>query len=257
MTITEAAALYFEVRGSGEPVLLVPGTPGDGGQFDTLAEILADRHTVITYDRAGASRSAAASASTVADHADHAAGLVRARTTRPAVVYGTSNGALVALELALRHPALVARLVLHEPPLLSVLADPAPVGAMLGQVIGGAMQQGGPPAALDAFLRFAFGDGVVDGWPAEFRGRMLANAASVFEVELPAFQSYRPDEQALAGLSVPVVVAVGRDQQAPFFLEIGEWIASRVGRTVTRTPGAHGPHFTCPAELAGEPFFVA
>ncbi|HET7416899.1 MAG TPA: alpha/beta hydrolase [Solirubrobacterales bacterium] len=251
MTRTEtAAALYFEVRGAGDPMLLIPGTPGDGGQFDALADVLADHRTVITYDRAGASRSALASAATVADHADDAAGLLRARATRPAVVYGTSNGAMVALELALRHPSLVERVILHEPPLLSVLADPAPVGAMLGEMIGSAMQRGGPPAALDAFLRFAFGDDVVAGWPAELRERMLANAESVFGVELPAFQAYRPDEQALADLSVPVTVAVGRDQGAPFFLEAAEWIAARAGAEVVRTPGAHGPQFTCPAELA-------
>lgn len=255
MTTTQAAnTLYFEIRGSGDPVLLIPGTPGDAGQFDPLADVLAERHTVITYDRAGASRSAGPTVGTVDAHADDAAALLREHADGSAIVYGTSNGALVALELALRHPALVRRAVLHEPPLLSVLADPAPVGAMLGEVIGTAMEQGGPPAALNAFLRFAYGDDIVDAWDDLFRNRMLANAEFVFMTELPAFQSYRPDETALARLEVPVVVAVGEAQQAPFFHEAAGWIADRVGVDVAITPGAHGPQFTCPTELAAAVF---
>ena len=252
-----SAGLYFEMRGTGSPVLLIGGTPGDGGQFDALADLLADRHLVVTYDRTGTSRSPAPShwtSTTVAEQADDAARLLASLVTQPATVYGTSNGAVVALELALRHPALVSRAVLHEPPLLTVLADPEPVGTMLGTLIGTAMQAGGPPAALDAFLRFAFGDAVVDGWPAELRGRMLANADMVFAVELPAFQGYRPDEAALAAARVPIEVAVGEDQQAPFFVEAAGWLVAHAGARLIRTPGAHGPQFTCPERLAAAIF---
>lgn len=243
-------ALYFEIRGSGTPVLLIPGTPGHGGQFEALADVLASTNLVLLYDRAGASRSAAVPGNGPVGHADDAAALLRAHVSSPAVVYGTSNGALVALELALRHPSLVSRAVLHEPPLLSVLAEPAPVAAMLDEIVGGAMRQAGPRAALEAFLRFAYGDDVVAAWPTELRDQMLANADTVFSVEMPAFQAYRPDEAALQAVDVPVTVAVGVDQQAPFLFEAADWLASRLGVTVTRVPGAHGPQFTGPARLA-------
>lgn len=252
-----SADLYFEMRGAGSPVLLIGGTPGDGGQFDELADLLADRHLVVTYDRTGTSRSPAPpgwTSTTVAEQADAAAGLLGSLVSEPATVYGTSNGAAVALELAVRHPSLVDRAVLHEPPLLTVLADPEPVGTMLGTVIGSAMQAGGPRAALDAFLRFAFGDAVVDGWPVELGERMLANADMVFAVELPAFQAYRPDEAALAAARVPIEVAVGHDQQAPFFAEAARWLVAHAGARLVHTPGAHGPQFTCPDRLAASLF---
>jgi pimeloyl-ACP methyl ester carboxylesterase len=247
------AELYFEVRGSGAPVLLIAGTPGDGGQFDELADVLARDHLVITYDRVGTSRSPAPPArtdTTVADQADDAAGLLRKLVTEPTAVYGTSNGAAVALELALRHPALVSRAILHEMPLLTVLADPGPVAAMLGDVIGTAMAAGGPPAALDAFLRFAYGDAIVDAWPSDLRARLLANADMVFTMELPAFQAYQPDEAALAAHHPPFEVAVGVDQPAPFFLEAAEWLATRSHSPLIRTPGAHGAHLSDPEALA-------
>jgi pimeloyl-ACP methyl ester carboxylesterase len=254
MTMTaETVDLYWETRGGGPAVLLVPATPGDGRQFAATAAALADDHLVVTYDRRGTSRSGAPEgwgATTVGEQADDAAAVLRQVGVEQAVVYGTSNGAAVALELALRHPALVGGVVLHEMPLLSVLADPAPVGALIGGVVGPAMGAGGPRAALEAFLRFAWGDAVVDGWTPDLREALLANADMVFSIELPAFQAYRPDEAALTASTVPATILVGRDQQAPFFAEAATWLADRLATTVRRSPGGHGPQFTHPAELA-------
>ena len=79
---------------------------------------------------------------------------------------------------------------------------------------------------------------------------MLANAEMVFSVEMPAFQTYRPDEDRLAGCRVPATVLVGEDERMPFFGEAAQWVASRLGTTVDAAPGAHGPYFSAPAALA-------
>lgn len=245
--------LYWEAKGSGPAVLLIAGTPGDGGQLASLADELAGDHLVITYDRRGTSRSAIPtgwSETSVAEQADDAAAVLSRVGMRSALVFGTSNGAAVALELALRHPVRVERAVLHEMPLLSVLNDPAPVGSAIGSIIGAGMQAGGPRAALEAFLRFAFGDAIVDAWAPELRDRLLANAAMVFAVELPAFQAYRPEPDRLGACQVPVTVLVGADEQAPFFHEAARWLADHLGTTVRSAPGAHGAHFSDPAGLA-------
>ena len=245
--------LYWEATGSGPAVLLVPGTPGDGGQMEALANDLAADHLVVTYDRRGTSRSPAPAGwaeTSLAEQADDAAAVLAGVGLSSALVYGTSNGAAVALELALRHPTRVSRAILHEMPLLTVVADPSPVISAMSSIIGDAMASGGPPAALDAFLRFAFGDAVVDGLPEGLRERMLANAAMVFTVELPAFQAYRPDPSDLAACEVPVDVLVGEDQQAPFLAEAAGWLAERLRTTIERSPDAHGPHLTAPARLA-------
>lgn len=250
---TTKTDLYWEAQGSGPAILLIAGTPGDGGQFHALVEELCADHLVIAYDRRGTSRSTRPphwSQTSVAEQADDAASVLSRVGVPSAVVFGTSNGAAVALELALGHPERVSRLVIHEIPLLSVLEDPAPVAAAMGSMIGGAMEAGGPQAALDAFLRFAFGDAIVDEWPAALRDRMLANAEMVFSVEMPAFQAYRPNENRLMGCRVPASVLVGEDEHVPFFHEAAHWLAARLATTVKPAPGAHGPYFSAPAALA-------
>lgn len=245
--------IHWEVSGAGQPVLLIAGTPGDGGQFDRLARALSRDLQVIAYDRRGTSRSARPadwSTTTVTEQADDAAEVLSAVGSGPALVFGTSNGAAVGVELALRHPDRVTGVMLHEMPLMSVLCDPEPVASAIGSVIGGAMREAGPRAALEAFLRFAFGDDIVDSWPPELRERLLSNAEMVFSIELPAFQSYRPDAEALDRCSVPVSVLVGEQQQLPFFHEAANWLARHLGTEVTVSPGAHGPHFSHPEELA-------
>ncbi len=245
--------LYWEAIGSGPPILLIAGTPGYGGQMAELAGALAADHLVVTYDRRGSSRSAAPagwSETTVAEQADDAAAVLARVGVPNALVFGTSNGGAVALELALRHPNRVQRAIVHEIPLLSVVDDPAPVASAIGSLVGAAMGTGGPRAALEAFLRFAFGDAVVDAWAPDLRDRMLADAAMVFAVEMPAFQAYRPDPEHLRACRVPIDVVVGDDEQAPFFHEAAQWLAGRLGTTVGPAPGGHGAHFSHPAELA-------
>jgi pimeloyl-ACP methyl ester carboxylesterase len=56
---------------------------------------------------------------------DDAYPLLAEVTSEPAYVFGTSAGALVGIELAIRHPEQVKVLVAHEPPVIDVLPDSA------------------------------------------------------------------------------------------------------------------------------------
>ena len=108
--VVDGAELYYEVRGSGPPVLLIMGATGDGGHFDALADLLADEFTVVSYDRRGNGRSPVPTGwqtTSPEEQADDAAALLDALGTGPAAVFGTSSGGVFALCLLVRHPEVV------------------------------------------------------------------------------------------------------------------------------------------------------
>jgi pimeloyl-ACP methyl ester carboxylesterase len=59
----------------------------------------------------------------MAMHGDDAAALLAQTAAGPAVVAGASIGALIGLHLAVQHPALVATLIEHEPPIAALVPD--------------------------------------------------------------------------------------------------------------------------------------
>ena len=50
------ANLYYEVRGSGPVLLMMPGGPADASAFRSIVGHLATHYTVVTYDPRGLSR---------------------------------------------------------------------------------------------------------------------------------------------------------------------------------------------------------
>ncbi len=44
---TEGDELYYEVRGTGQPLLLIPGGGSDGAAYSLIADILCDEFKVI------------------------------------------------------------------------------------------------------------------------------------------------------------------------------------------------------------------
>ena len=113
------ARLYYETRGSGPLMLLIPGANGDANGFPPLADVLAADFTVVTYDRRGYTRSALLGAQDYARRletdADDARQLIQYLSDEPAVVFGTSSGGIIALQLLIDHPQVVRALVSFEP----------------------------------------------------------------------------------------------------------------------------------------------
>jgi pimeloyl-ACP methyl ester carboxylesterase len=245
------AELYYETRGDGPPLLLVAGGLADAGQFTALAEALAEQAKVISYDRRGNSRSPAPAGwttTTVEEQADDAAALLQALAIPAASVYAHSIGAAIALDLALRRPELVDTVILHDPALMSVLADPGAVLGVVGPLVEEAMAAGGPAAAADAFYRFAVGSALDALEPATW-DRMRADGAVLFGVEFQTLSGWRIDEEALRRTRVPVVVLAGVESP-PFFREAADWLTERLGGAVEQVPGGHGAPFDHPADIA-------
>jgi pimeloyl-ACP methyl ester carboxylesterase len=104
--------LYYETHGAGSPLLLLHGGLGSGEMFAPILPAFTTDHQVILPDLQGHGRTADIDRPLdVRDMADDVAGLIdHLGLDRPDVV-GYSLGGGVALQVAIRHPAKVGRLV--------------------------------------------------------------------------------------------------------------------------------------------------
>ncbi len=246
------ARIYHEVRGSGPSILFIAGATGDGGHFQRVAELLSDEFTVVTYDRRANSRSPRPEgwdSTSPEEQSDDAAGLIEALGIGPVAIFGNSLGAVIGLDLVIRHPALVRGAILLEPPMAAGMSNPEEVMGVVQQVVEGGMAKGGPRAAVEAFVRFSAGDEAFEDLDPGLRERILENGDPLFGTEFGAFESYRPEDAALSTVEVPVQVMVGTDG-APFFVEVGRWLADRLNVELERLPGGHAPYYDRPEEMA-------
>lgn len=108
--------VYYEIEGSGDPLLLIMGTSADHTTWAAQVEAYRDHYTVITYDNRGTGQST--HPEDVSDYsmrilADDAAALLDWIGVERAHVSGLSLGSATAQELAVNHPAKVATIQLH------------------------------------------------------------------------------------------------------------------------------------------------
>src|SRR5918998_6785823 len=201
------AKIYHEVRGSGPSVLFIAGATGDGDHFRRVAETLSDEFTVVTYDRRANSRSPRPdgweSASTE-EQSDDAAALIEALDIAPAAVFGNSGGAIIGLDLIIRHPDLLRGAILHDPAMFSVLSSPEDVMEPIQRAVEKGIREEGPRGGGASFLRFFAGDEAYENMDAQVRERMLGNAEVFFGLEFGAIGPYRPHKGSLATVEVPV-----------------------------------------------------
>ena len=123
MSITRANGIglhTLELGAAGAPVVMLHGllVGNLAAWYFTGGRALAKRHRVLLYDLRGHGRSdRPTSGYGIASMTDDLEALLDGFTPEPVTLVGHSYGALISLELALRHPGRVARLVLVEPPL--------------------------------------------------------------------------------------------------------------------------------------------
>jgi len=149
----ELAGLSFRVLApEREPrALLIHGLASDADAWAARADAL----DAIAYDRRGYGGSAAPEpygATTVEEQSEDAARVLDALDAPPVVVAGDGFGALVALDLARRHPARVRALALGNPIALGFLPDGATWLRKAREVLEAALNEGGPALAVERWL---------------------------------------------------------------------------------------------------------
>jgi pimeloyl-ACP methyl ester carboxylesterase len=206
--------LEYELKGSGEPVLLIHGSHIARSYLPLLAQpALTEKYTLIRYHRRGfLGSSPARGPVSIRDQAADARALLEYLRMSPAHVVGHSYGGSIALQLALDAPAHVQSLVLLEAALTTVPHWKAV--RELNIATTARYRQGDWEAAVDAFL----------GAPAE-RSAVIRNVPggleqairdldTYFSIEVPAHEAWRFTEAEGRQIRRPVLFIQAGEGQA-------------------------------------------
>ncbi len=204
--------LYYEAQGEGVPILLIHPAGATASTWGAVAEELAEVGRVVAYDRRGYSRSGGEPVHSIPRHTADAAAMLDMLHTAPAVVVGTSVGATIGIDLALRRPDLVRTVIAYESPWRASRRRPTASSLAVLARMGWMALRGHHADAAESFLRWAYtypGGGTAwDSFPEEWRRAARENAKAVLADIRIAIGGYPPPKD-LATISPAVVCTYG------------------------------------------------
>jgi pimeloyl-ACP methyl ester carboxylesterase len=251
-------ALAYDDSGSGgAPIVLVHGTATARTVWRETVEALVAAGAqaaprVITYDRRAYGDSGAPEpygGTTVGEQADDLAQLIMELDAAPATVCGHELGALAALDLTVRRPELVSRVVLIEPPMLWLAADGTDAVGDLREAVAVAARERGAAGAVRAYLEAAGGPDI-ERLLGEERTAASEAAPRAFAADLGAAASYGGGRKELGAIARQVTVVTGA-RSAPVRREAAEALAAMIpGADLTTLDSGHFAQLERPAEVA-------
>lgn len=170
--LSNGITLHYVEFGNGPPVIFVHGSLSDYTYWEEQVETFSKHYHVIDYSRRynyPNKNKAVPDYSAITD-AEDLANLIQTLHLSPANVIGHSYGALAGLFLAARHPELLHRLVLAEPPAVSLLQHLPGAEAKTGKAMFADIQKrmvapmrrkftaGDRVAGLAIFMAYVFND---------------------------------------------------------------------------------------------------
>ncbi|WP_152392968.1 alpha/beta hydrolase [Paenibacillus guangzhouensis] len=253
---TEGDELYYEIRGEGEPLLMIPGGSGDAGFYTYVADILADEYQVITYDRRGNSRSTRNEPQNfeVSQQARDAFAVLEAVGHPSAYVFGNSGGAIFALEMAARYPQAVKAMVVHEPPVVRLLPDSEKWQRFFANVYRTSFRFGVQAASFRFNLSLSIPFSVFKTVPKDFQQRVMEanNENFLIRNEMIPSVNYIPAIEKIRQNGVRMVAAAGKMtlDKRKYYGRTVPILAEKLGCEMVTFPGHHISFFDMPREWA-------
>ncbi len=261
---TEGDTLYYEVRGQGQPLLMITPAGGDGWQYSYVAEILGDEYKVITYDRRANSRSTINPPQNfeISQQSRDVVAILHAVGEESAFIFGSSSGAVIALDVAKTQPQAVRALIVHEPPLACVHPDRKKWQRFFAAVYAMSFRFGSSLAAL----RFMLGAGLpawqlikaskfVNVHREQSKEPYLSSRVAtdvLVKQELLPVTNYLPDVEAIKKNNVKVIMAAGKISldNNRFYAQTVPILAEQLACEMVIFPGHHGSFMDMPVEWA-------
>jgi pimeloyl-ACP methyl ester carboxylesterase len=234
-------ALYYEQAGEGVPILLIHPSGATASTWGAASEELARIGLVIAYDRRGYARSGGERMRSMSVHTADASALLEHLRTPPAVVVGTSAGAAIAVDLAVRRPDLVRVVVAHEFPWRFTRHLPAASQLRALARIGSRALRGRHGDAAEVLLRTTYtypdGSSAWDAFSEEWRRVGRENATAALADFRNSIRAY-PSATDLATITVPVVCSYGSRSASNIVALVRSLAAAIPTATARRIDGA-------------------
>lgn len=230
--------LFSQVRGTGQPVLVLHSGGMSSRQWKRLAETLEPTHRVIAPDFLGSGQNPPwpdDRAFEFGNDVDEVAAILQ-DLGEPAHVVGHSYGGLVAITLARRHPTAVRSLVAYDPVAMGVLHSENDAEGLLSLAAIGECPlfnddaQGGNAAWFEVFVDWWNGAGTWAKMAPQARDAFLQVGRKVF-YEVRSLMHDATPASAYANIVAPTLFLTG--ERTPI-------AAQRVVAQLVRAlPGAH------------------
>jgi len=197
--------LYYELGGSGQPLVFIHGLGADNRTWDDQFDAFAVKYKVVRYDMRGYGRSSVPTEAPYA-HTDDLKALLESVGIERACVVGQSMGGAVAIDFALAYPEAVRALVLVDPvlngyefseetwnPIFAVAATEGMQAALAFMISLPAFETVQANPALESRLMQIWSD---------YSGWHFANRDPIQNADPPAIER-------LERISVPAFIVVG------------------------------------------------
>ncbi|HXW91255.1 MAG TPA: alpha/beta hydrolase [Terriglobales bacterium] len=237
IVVRDGVELHYEEHGQGMPVVFVHGSLSDGSYWhDQLTPFAEAGFHTIAYSRRYnfPNRNKSHPGYSAVVDADDLAALIQKLHLGKVDVVGHSYGALTALFLAVRHPELVRRVVLCEPPAVSLLGrlpgDQSPIGkatladiqARMVKPMRAAFRNGDDDAGVRAFIGYVMRDPQAWDKMSESAREQTLKDVREWEVMMTTGELFPTLEpQAVRNIRSPVLLLSG-EKSYPFLGLIDE-----------------------------------
>ena len=241
--------LYYEVAGSGAPVVLIHGNEGDRRHWDHQVEALTEHFQVIRYDVRGFGKSSSPiEGEPYSDHEDLAALLDDLNVDGPNIV-GWSMGSGIAVDFVLAYPERAKSLVSVGPWVFGYTSRAAQSFFDDFAQVAAEIAENGVDVAVDAWMRAPFFAATIRDPSAGAEFRRIAEDHSWWAMTHSSPQvTLEPGAlDRLTDIQVPILVLTA-EYDIPACLEVADLLDSSVpdSRKIEMSDTGHLLHMEKP-----------
>ncbi|WP_248964569.1 alpha/beta fold hydrolase [Sphaerisporangium perillae] len=229
VTSQDGTRIAYDSIGSGPAVIVIGGGPVDRTAESPLAALLAEHFTIYSYDRRGRGETVDTAAYSVDREFDDLQALIT-EAGGSAMVYGTSGGAMIAIQAAARGLPITKLALWEVPYILPGTREPVPADYRDQQYALRAQGRFGDMMELFMLKAALMPAGFVEGMKAAPFWEAMAAGASCLAYDADVAADFGLPSEALKTITIPTLVIDGATTP---------WITAAAEAIADALPDAH------------------